>query len=146
MIIGDCECGRRCRAGSSKCATCETLERKADRLKMPEAPNPIAKVSQNQSKLLARYQKKRKVFLRGKKCQCKFPHNCSTNLTVHHMQGRVGYADEWARENDLPLLLDERFWLPSCLEGHQYINDHPVFAFENQYSFKRVSDPIFIKP
>jgi hypothetical protein len=144
MIIGDCEdCGKRCRAGSKKCASCETLDRKASRLKMPDDQKPIAKVSDNQGKLLVRYQRKRKVFLRGKKCQCKFPHNCSTILTVHHMQGRVGYADEWARENEMPLLLDERFWLPACLDGHTYIEEHKKWACENGYSFLRVSDPVF---
>lgn len=138
-----CDCGSLKTERNGKCASCNRLERKAAALRMPEDPKPIAKVSENQSKLLARYNAKRVKWLRGKKCAvhpaCKEP------LTCHHMQGRVGFADEWARENDMPLLLDERFWLPVCLDAHNYIETHPKWAFENQYSFKRVTDPIFVK-
>lgn len=143
MIIGDCEiCGKRCRAGSTKCASCEALERKSERMKLPEDSKPPAKVSQKQSKLLSIYGRKAKNFLRGKKCAV-FPNQTATQ--VHHMSGRVGYADEWARENEMPLLLDERFWLPTSDEGHRMITENPVWAWENKYSFKRITDPIFRK-
>jgi hypothetical protein len=125
------------------CASCNRLERKAAAMKIPDDPEPIKKVSDNQSKLLARYNAKRKAWLRGKKCAV-HP-DCKEPLTCHHMHGRIGYADEYAREIDLPLLLDERFWLPVCIEAHNYIETHPKWAFENQYSFKRVTDPIFVK-
>jgi hypothetical protein len=124
------------------CATCGALERKAARLKMPADSEPIKRVSDNQSKLLAKYNAKRKSWIRGKKCAV-FPSQNATQ--VHHMLGRVGYADEWARENDVPLLLDERFWLPVSDEGHKKITENPVWAWENQYSFKRITDPIFRK-
>ncbi len=140
--IKDCDCGRRCRAGSNKCATCEAEERKEERLLI----NRNMK-STERTRIEHKYKRVRKKFLAGKKCAGKFPHNCTitTGLTVHHMQGRIGYADEYARENDIPLLIDDRFFMPLCLEAHTYINDHPQFAFENQYSFKRVTDPIFQK-
>jgi hypothetical protein len=142
-----CQCGKRCEGTLDVCASCNRLERKAASLPMPSDPEPINKVSCSHRKMLEKYNKKRKMWIRGKKCGATFPHDCTKDkdLTTHHMQGRVGYADEYARENDIPLLLDERFWLPVCLDAHQYIEANPKFAWENQYSFKRVTDPIFQK-
>lgn len=45
--------------------------------------------------------------------------------------------DEWARENDVPALLDVRFWLPVCDEGHRYYTEHSAEAIEKGYSLKR---------
>lgn len=147
MILECIECGKRAEGSTGYCATHNRLRRKIETVKTPDDPAPIKKVSENQSKLVAQYAKKKKVWLRGKKCQGKFPHNCTIqyDLTCHHMQGRIGYADEWAVENNMPLMLDERFWMPLCLEAHRYIEEHPKFAYEHQYSFKRLTDPIFIK-
>ena len=64
---------------------------------------------------------------------------------IHHMQGREGYADEWARENEMPLLLDERFWLPVSREGHLKITADSKWASENGFTFLRVTDPVFRK-
>jgi len=93
------------------------------------------------------YLRERKKWIKGKKCQARFPHNCPIkyNLTVHHQMGRIGFADEWARENEQPLLIDKRYWIPLCLEAHRYIEEHPKWACENGYSFLRVTDPVFRK-
>lgn len=127
---------------TDKCASCNRLERKAANLRMPEDPKPINKVSENQSKLLTRYNVMRKKFLHGKKCAVLKGRPATQ---VHHMAGRIGYADEWARENNIPLLIDERFFLPVSDEGHRMVTDNPKWACENGYSFLRVTDPVFIK-
>ena len=127
---------------SGVCASCAAAIRKAERMKAPEPSAPIAKVSEKQGKLLAQYTKKKAKWIKGKKCAVN-PKVMAEN--VHHMMGKVGYADEWARENEMPLLLDERFWLPVSREAHQKITDDSEWAWENQYSFKRVTDPIFRK-
>jgi hypothetical protein len=142
--IKDCSCGKRCEGNTDHCSSCNRLLRKADKVTVKDA-EPIQKVSEKQGKLLSIYARKKARFVKGKKCQGRFSHDCSGPLTIHHMQGRVGYADEWARENDETLLTDERFWMCVCLEAHKYIEEHPKFAFENQYSFKRITDPIFQK-
>lgn len=36
--------------------------------------------------------------------------------TIDHIMGREGYADKWARDNGISLLLDERYWRPCCLQ------------------------------
>jgi hypothetical protein len=94
-------------------------------------------------KKLSKYAAKKAKWIKGKKCAV-YPNLPAVD--IHHMTGRVGYADEWARENDVPLLLDERFWLAVSREGHIKIEENPVWAWENQYSFKRVTDKIFVKP
>lgn len=138
---GYCECGKPAER-NGRCASCNFLERKAARLRMPEDPKPIQTVSEKQSKLLARYNAKRARWIRGKKCAV---FKGLPAVECHHMSGRIGYADEYARENDIPLLLDERFWLPVSEEGHRKITDDPKWACENGYSFLRVTDPIFRK-
>lgn len=124
------------------CASCGAKERKSGRLKIPDDPKSINKVSDNQAKLNAIYLKEVKKWVNGKMCAV-FPRQKATQC--HHMQGRVGYADEWARENEVPLLLDKRFWLPTSDEGHRKITENPLWAWENQFSFKRVGDKIFHK-
>lgn len=124
------------------CASCNRLNRKVDTLPMIEDKEPVKKVSENQGKLLAKYNARRKVWIRGKKCAV-FKGLPATEC--HHMAGRIGYADEWAREKEIPLLLDERFWLPVSEQGHRKITDNPKWASENKFSFLRVTDPVFRK-
>ena len=50
-----------------------------------------------------------------------------------------------ARENEVPLLMDERFWLPVSREGHNKITDDSKWASDNGYTFLRVTDPVFRK-
>lgn len=125
------------------CSSCAHALRKAERMQAPKDQAPIAKVSESMGKQLNQYAAKKAKWVKGKKCAAKFPHDCNGGLTVQHMCGRVGYADEWARENEMPLLLDVRFWMPLCLNAHVYVNDHPKWASENSYTFLRVTDPVF---
>ena len=57
---------------------------------------------------------------------------------IHHKMGRIGYADEWARQENIPLLLDVRFWLAVSRKGHQMIEENPEWAKENNYSIDRL--------
>jgi hypothetical protein len=44
---------------------------------------------------------------------------------IHHVKGRYGYADQWAYENDISLLIDVRFFLACSRAGHRWIeNSH----------------------
>lgn len=53
---------------------------------------------------------------------------------IHHRAKRQGYADDWARENNIPLLIDPRFFLAVSREGHQWIELHPKEAKALGYS------------
>lgn len=146
MIIKDCECGKRCMAGMTKCASCLQLDRKAARTEPSDNNTPINKMSAKTSQVNSRYFARLKTWKRGKKCQAQFKHDCSGDITCHHMAGRGNhFYDEYAEEKGIPLTLDERFWKPLCTVAHDYVTENSKFAWENGYSFKRVSDPIFIK-
>jgi len=128
------------------CSSCSRALRKGLGKMFANKYFPIRKASSTMEGLIRQYSKKKDKFIIGKKCACKtLDHDCVGTLSIHHMQGRVGYADEHAREIEMPLLLDERFWLPVCLNAHRYIEEHPKWACENGYSFLRVTDPIFRK-
>ena len=51
---------------------------------------------------------------------------------IHHKRGRSidDYEDDWARELDIPLLIDPRNFLACSRRGHQYIEMNPVAARE----------------
>lgn len=98
---------------------------------------PVKPVSGKQKILLAKYHKQRLVFLskpENKKC----PVFSLPTTEIHHKQGRKGYADDWARENNVPLLLDERFWLAVSRTGHRKIEENPTWAKREGFSVSRV--------
>jgi hypothetical protein len=126
------------------CASCNKIERKTRQVTAFEPPKPIKKRSDIMSKMMAIYRPKAARFLMGKRCAV-YPDKKATQ--VHHMYTRSidDFADDWARDNNIPYLLDERFWLPVSEEAHEKITRDSAWAWENQYSFKRISDPIFLK-
>jgi hypothetical protein len=136
MIIPDCSCGRRCMAGMDKCATCLQLERRADRVKMPSDPDPIKKVSQSQAKLLSQYAVIKKRFMLNR--WCAYHGKPCLPTDIHHAKGRVGFADE----QEIPLLLDVRYFVPVCRVGHDYIEANPQFAKDNGFSESRLTKAV----
>ena len=57
--------------------------------------------------------------------------------TIEHIRGRKGFADDWARENNISLYLDVRFWKPCC-------NDHNLELERNselseKYQLSKIS-------
>jgi hypothetical protein len=92
--------------------------------------------SQKKERLERKYNKRRIVWIEDKNCAVYHDRKAAQ---IHHMMGRVGYADDWARERDLPLLLDERYWLPVCFDGHRQIEHNPDWAKLNGYSIERTN-------
>lgn len=127
-------CGRKCvNQGSGLCDTHERAA-KAD-AKQSSSKNPVGhsvkKVSDKRADLHKRYLELREKWLFGKTCAV-FPRNKATE--VHHKKGRNGYADKWAQDNNVPLLIDVRFWLPVCRTGHVMITNKPEWAIEKGFS------------
>jgi hypothetical protein len=56
---------------------------------------------------------------------------------IHHKMGREGYADQWAKENGISLLVDTRFFLPVCRSAHEQIENNPEWAYSMGYSVRR---------
>jgi hypothetical protein len=129
---------------TGRCASCNKIYRKTRQVKAFEPAPPIKKRSDIMTRMMAIYRPKAAKFLVGKKCAV-FPEQKATE--VHHMYTRSidDFADEWAVNNNMPYLLDDRFWLPVSSDGHKKITKDSAWAWEQGFSFKRVSDPIFIK-
>jgi hypothetical protein len=120
------------------CSTHNKLRRKIDSVKLPEDPKPIKKVSDIMAKMLTKYAAQKKRWIKGKKCAV-LKNVPATD--VHHMAGRSidAYYDEWAEQNGICLLLDERFWLPVSREGHIEITKRPEWAKRMGYSEDRLT-------
>jgi hypothetical protein len=83
----------------------------------------------------------REMFLRrmieiDEKCPVtKIPIDMSDD--IHHKMGRVGYADKWAYDNDIPLIIDVRYFLAVKRVAHQRIELNRTWALDNGYTIKR---------
>lgn len=98
---------------------------------------PIKVMSAKMKTQLAKYHRLKIKFMeRPENKHC--PVNGQATTDVHHKMGRVGFADQSARDKDIPLLLDERFWLAVSRSGHRWIEEHPTQAKERGFSLDRL--------
>ena len=102
--------------------------------KPPKQFKPIAKMSKRLVKETRKYNNDHDEFLRGKFCAV-YPFQIATQ--VHHMKGRKGYADKWARARGITLLNDKRYWLPVSDDGHDWINNNHAEAVERGFCLPR---------
>jgi hypothetical protein len=134
--IKDCACGRRCEnAISEECASCAGARRKAERRRLAEK-KPPKKTSAKKQNEIDQYAVLRQAFLLRKWCAVHGKPCLPTD--VHHSRGRVGYADEIARDKGIPALIDIRYFIPVCREAHRQIENDPIWAKENGYSESRI--------
>lgn len=130
------------------CASCGAALRKATRIAKKIIKKstqqfkrtPIKKVSAKMASELQAYFKQKRRWIKGKFCVV-YPDQPAT--TVHHMKGREGYADQWARDHGVTLLRDERFWLPASLDGHRYIEDRRAWAEEKGFTLSRSEKTLY---
>jgi len=83
----------------------------------------------------AQYRPIRDEYLRENPvCEVHDCENPSTN--PHHRMGRDinTFADDWAKENDIPLLCDKRFLMACCTLCHpKRIHENSEWAYEHGY-------------
>jgi hypothetical protein len=132
---------------NGNCGTCNALSRKSGRVKVSDNGKAINRLSEKGKDVEKKYLNRLRTWKKGKKCAGNFKHDCSDVIECHHMHGRSNdrFFDEWAEENGVVLTLDERFWLPLCSDAHRVVTNDSKFAWGNQYSFKRITDNLFIK-
>lgn len=105
---------------------------------MRKEVKPIPKQSEKKKKEIAKYLKVRSEFMNqpeNKVC----PITGQLTTDVHHRAGRVGYFDDWARENEIPLLIDIRHFIAVSRKGHQQIENNPTWAKEMGFSVDRLA-------
>lgn len=117
------------------CASCAAQARKEARMNSkPKKVYRIPRMSPKRTIEAKDYEIKKRAFLKGKVCPVHPALKCED---VHHQKGRIGFADQWARDNGVTLLMDERFWLACSRKGHIKIERFPKWARENGYSLPR---------
>lgn len=94
----------------------------------------IPKVSNKRKELNAIYEKVRIEVLSEAKFKC-FVDGCGNiATTAEHRMGRKGFADEWARENNVPLLIDKRYLAACCLKHNLEMENNPELSKKYQLS------------
>lgn len=64
-----------------------------------------------------------------------FIDNCKNVAnTCEHLKGRKGFADEWARDNNIPLLIDKRFLRACCWTHNIELENNPELSKQYQLS------------
>jgi hypothetical protein len=95
---------------------------------------PINKVSPKREALKKDYETVRIEVLSEAKFKC-FIKNCNkTATTIEHLMGHKGFADQWARDNNIPLHIDKRYLRACCLPHNGELETNPILAKEYQYS------------
>lgn len=92
--------------------------------------NPVSKKRKEDNEI---YSEMRKQFL--EKFPICFIDGCGQYAdTIEHTRGRAGYADQWARDNDITLYLDIRYWAPCCLKHNLELETNPELSKKYQLS------------
>ena len=92
------------------------------------------------AKSLRVYAKQKQLYVKeNPDCEAHFC-NCGTRteeLTIHHKLGRVGYATDQKRELNIPLLIDQDYFMAVCISAHRWIEDNVGQAKKWGYSLDR---------
>jgi hypothetical protein len=129
ITISDCEiCGNRARAGSKKCATCETAERKAERqANRVKIVSPVNKVSAKRAGQVVEYVKLKREYL-ALYPVCEVPECHERSIEVHHQGGKEGDR-----------LTDVNYFMAVCRPHHDEFTEHSKEAIEKGYSKLRTT-------
>lgn len=88
--------------------------------------------------VLKQYGVNRKVYLaKAENKSCKIlSDKCTLKATtIEHTRGRgLLFVDIYAAENNIPLTLDQRFWLPSCLNCNLELENNGELSKKHQLS------------
>lgn len=133
-----CKCGHQFKQYNSLIWWCSyECKRKYSKpidIKLKPIYKPPNKVSEKRKALNPIYEKVKIEVLSYAKFKC-FIDGC-TNVanTIEHRMGRKGFADEWARENNIPLLIDKRYLAACCLHHNGELENNPELSKKYQLS------------
>jgi len=97
-------------------------------------PKQIPKISDKRKALSPIYEKVRIEVLVEAKFKC-FINGCNNVAnTAEHIMGRKGFADDWARDNNIPLLVDKRFLRACCWHHNGELENNPELSKKYQLS------------
>lgn len=115
--------------------SCKTDHLKNKQPKNKRKSNFINPYSAKRSKENKIYTARRIVFLyKNKECVIKSDKCTKAATTIEHSAGRKGYYDDWARDNNISLYLDERFWKPACHNCNLELEKNSELSKKHQLS------------
>lgn len=98
-------------------------------------PVPIKKVSEKRKLEDIVYKSERIKFLMLDANKICFIDECNQpSTTIEHIAGRKGYADDWARDNNISLYIDKRYWRGCCLHHNLALENDPELSKKYQIS------------
>lgn len=128
------ECSREFKQYNSLNSYCSS-ECKSKNAKFPKKKQyVIPKVSDKRKEINKIYEKVRIEVLSEAKFKC-FIEGC-TNVanTVEHTAGRLGFYDDQARHDNIPLIIDKRFLKACCLHHNGELENNPELSKKYQIS------------
>lgn len=104
-------------------------------IKIKEIGKPIPRQSAKRKVENPIYLKERLRFLSQPENHRCFIDDCGARAdTIEHTMGRKGFADKWARDNGISLLIDVRFWKPCCNYHNLELERNPELSHKYQLS------------
>lgn len=94
----------------------------------------IHKVSEKRKALMPIYEKVRIEVLTEAKFVCFIAGCKNVANTCEHQMGRKGFADQWAIDNNIPLLVDKRFLKACCLWHNGELENNSELSKQYQLS------------
>ena len=96
---------------------------------------PIKKVSDKKALQDIIYKSERIKFLSLPENKICFIDGCNKLAdTIEHIMKRKGFADKWAKDNNISLYLDQRFWKPCCNAHNLELENNSELSKKYQYS------------
>jgi len=116
-----------------QCKAKQKTKQKTPNLKL-KSLYKIPKESEKRKKLNPDYKKVSIEVLSEAKFVC-FIDGCKNVAnTIEHLMGRKGFADQWARDNNIPLMIDKRYLRACCLHHNGELERNPELSKKYQYS------------
>lgn len=116
------------------CEICVAERKQNQKHKQYKKNTPIKKVSDKRKALKPIYEKIRIEVLIEAKFKC-FIDGCKNiATTAEHRMGRKGYADDWARENNIPLYIDKRYLAACCFSHNNELENNSELSKKYQLS------------
>lgn len=128
------ECSKEFRQYNSLNPYCSPLCKAKNTVVKPKKQYSIPNVSEKRKEVNKIYEKVRIEVLTEAKFKC-FIDGC-TNVanTIEHTAGRLGFYDEQARYDNIPLIIDKRFLKACCLHHNGELENNPELSKEYQLS------------
>jgi hypothetical protein len=133
-VCADKECNVKFKQYNSLTKYCSPFCKNKNTVLKPKKTYSIPKVSEKRKEVNKIYEKVRIEVLTEAKFIC-FIDGCKNVAnTVEHTAGRLGFYDEQARYDNVPLIIDKRFLKACCLHHNGELENNPELSKKYQLS------------